>query len=1063
MAILTVNHDVDNVNNFISALENTKNSYYVFVGKPEPWLDANGNIDETAVIPANNSVTQVELDVYRDMIYGKILTPSDVIHMSKRYAWANNTVYARYDNNDPNLKDKQYYVITSTNEVYKCIHNGYGPENPNGVPSTVKPSVLQTTGNFTTSDGYIWKYMFTCDSADYTKFQTNDYFPVTPNTFVTGNAVAGSIDNLVLLNSGNNYQVYETGFIRSFVNNYVIQLSSNSSAIDNYYTNSSIYLKSGYGSGQIRRISGYNGLNKLLSVDPAFDYFVNLKLASVNGLFSIGDLVTQKSTAVTFLYNTGFTNVGDVLVQAETEATGIVRKANSTVLNIEHISETEFVNTYSIFNTSYSHVQKSGKVWVDPVANAFLIGSNTATSFNTQFAINDYVRVGENANTQVRRITAVNTTFLTVSSPLTDDYTSANVFLVPSAVSVDSITKTNANGFIVYKNLNSVQIAYSNVTPVNQTFTIGETVSLVDAANTSQNANGTVSFSNTSTLILSNILGTFDSNLFVYGISSQTKAYINTLDSYPNITVETQEGGFEVGTKINVRYANGVPLGNASVISTYSSPNELTEFIISPTVNIDGDGNGAIAYCQIDQSANNPNRSISSIILIDGGTNYSKANVTVFANTLYGTGAVVQAQISPILGHGSDAYSELSATYVGVSKKFDTAVNESYKLPIYGSYRNIGLIKNPYIEEAVFEVSGFDRSSITIANISSSFVAGEVVVQPASNAAGVVVYSNNTYLEIKNTTGTFLVDASNTANVSTAIYGWTSSANARATAASVKYFTLSDELLGISELNPGGTAQINQVISNSQIRVTNVLGSFAQDDEIYAPTTNSYAKLQGIYASNGTVNATSSFGNLINQTARITLSSNTKPFQLFEYVTQEVIYATGKIISTADELDITYVAANNFAVGDVIINSTTGANAVVTYANTSSKYLKLAAVSKTGFDETLNRPFRSGDSIQNQSGTKTSTINTVYSVLVLSDVNRINNLETTPYLGKFQISGNNAITGDISEAEGAVALPDSIKLPDLVRNSGKVIYLENLSKFDRTKTSTEQVKLIIKF
>jgi hypothetical protein len=125
--------------------------------------------------------------------------------------------------------------------------------------------------------------------------------------------------------------------------------------------------------------------------------------------------------------------------------------------------------------------------------------------------------------------------------------------------------------------------------------------------------------------------------------------------------------------------------------------------------------------------------------------------------------------------------------------------------------------------------------------------------------------------------------------------------------------------------------------------------------------------------------------------------------------------------------------------------------------------MRLAAVSKTGFDETLNRPFRSGDSIQNLSGTKTSTINTVYSVLVISDVNRINNLETTPYLGKFQISGNNAITGDISGAEGAVALPDSIKLPDLVRNSGKVIYLENLSKFDRTTTSTEQVKLIIKF
>ena len=84
-------------------------------------------------------------------------------------------------------------------------------------------------------------------------------------------------------------------------------------------------------------------------------------------------------------------------------------------------------------------------------------------------------------------------------------------------------------------------------------------------------------------------------------------------------------------------------------------------------------------------------------------------------------------------------------------------------------------------------------------------------------------------------------------------------------------------------------------------------------------------------------------------------------------------------------------------------------------------------------------------------------------MLVLSDINRINSPNTTPFLGKFQISGNNAIIGNTSGAEGFVTLSDSIKLPDLVRNSGKVIYLENLSKFDKSPNSTEQIKLIIKF
>lgn len=1063
MAILTFNHDVDNVNNFINALEDSKNSYYVVVGKPEPWLDANGNVNETAVVPANNSVNQVELETYRDMVYGKLLTPDDVIHMTKRYAWSNGTVYARYDNNDPDLMKKSFYVITDTNEVYKCIHNGYGPENPNGVPSTVKPSVTQTSGNFTTSDGYIWKYMFTCDPAAYLKFQTNDYFPVTPNNAVSQNAVPGTIDNLVLMNAGNNFQVYETGFIKSFVNNYVIQLSSNSSAIDNYYTGSSIYLKAGYGSGQLRKISSYNGLNRLMSVDPAFDYFINLKLTNVNGIFSLGDLVTQKTTTVTFLYNSGFTNVGDVLVQANTLATGIVRKANSTVLKVEHTSNTDFTNNQIIFNTSYAQVKKSGKVWVDTNANGFLIGSNTGTSFLTEFAVNDYVRVGEDANNEIRRVTAVNTTHITVSSVLTQNQSSANIFIVPSALTVDSLTRTNANGFIVYKNLDSVQLQYANVTPINGSFTIGETVALVDQANTSQNANGTVSFANSTTLILSNVLGTFTSNLFAYGLTSQTRAHIDELDSFPNITVQTEGGGFDIGTNITVRYANGIPSGNATVISTYSTPNELTEYVISPTVNIEGDGNGALAYCTVDLTANNPDRAISSIVLVNGGRNYSKANVTITANTLYGNGAVVQAQISPIMGHGHDAYSELAAMYVGVSKKFDTGVNEGYKLPIYGSYRSVGIIKNPQIEEAVFEVNDFDRSSLTIGNTTSSFTIGEVVFQPSSNAAGVVVYSNNTYMELKNTTGTFVYDSINTSNAATTIIGLSSSAETHAKSFNVKYFVLTEDVLGISEINPGGTAKITQVISNNQIRVSNVVGSFASGDEIFAPSTNAYAKLTGIYIGNGSINATSSFGNVVIQTARITLTSNTKPFEKYEYIRQNVSEATGKVISTADEIDITYEDDVNFTIGEKIINDTTGANAIVTFANNEGNYLKLSAVSTNGFNETTNRAFRSGDTIRNEANTKNSVINNVYSVLLVADVNRVNSLNTTPFLGKFQVSGNNAIVGNTSGAEGLATLSGSIRLPDLVRNSGKVIYLENLSKFDRSPTSTEQVKLIIKF
>ena len=226
---------------------------------------------------------------------------------------------------------------------------------------------------------------------------------------------------------------------------------------------------------------------------------------------------------------------------------------------------------------------------------------------------------------------------------------------------------------------------------------------------------------------------------------------IENNEIYPNITVETQTGGFYSGVHINFRYANGTPSGNAYLISKYSSPNELTEYIISPRIDIIGDGYGAQAYCTVDESSNNLNRSISSVVLIDSGTGYTQANVVVSANVLYGSGAIIEPQISPINGHGSEPYIELGAIYAGISKKFDTAENESYKFPLYGSYRKVGVIKNPFYRDVIFDVTDFDRSELQIENISGSFDVDEILLQPSTNAAGIVTYSNNTYIDRKST------------------------------------------------------------------------------------------------------------------------------------------------------------------------------------------------------------------------------------------------------------------------------------------------------------------------
>jgi len=1840
MAVLTINQKLDQVNNFINSIKDSKNSYYFFVGKAEPWRDGNGNVDETQVPAANNSLAQVEQSTYKDIVYGKLIESSDVISIARRYNWTNNTIYTRYNNNDPDIYNKNFYVVTDANEVYKCIDNGRTPNYPFGVPSVVKPSITQTSGTFRTYDNYTWKYMFTCDPSQYNKFQTKDYIPVTPNNDVITNSVNGTIDSITLINGGENYQVFETGFLNNFINSQVVQLAYNASPHDDHYKDSSIYLKAGFGGGQVREITSSSGLNKTISVSPPFNYYENLKLKDLNGIFTIGDLVTQYIYNIKYIYDVGFYNVGDTLVQSDTGASGTIVTSNTSVLRVETDSEIDFNVDYPLIDTVSSPVQKNGLVDViddsnksidykgrltsEIIANSgwskttafsqeftgfvtkfqddFSVGSfiqvsnedyknvrritriadpnyflraATANTFgvdvdnnkikisnaNTYFRLNDYIkyivptnntaikasytdpngvvrtRLANNASFYISYVDsthiAISTTYNGANINLTEDretpgeahtfkYTvvnrevfantiganagvlidsgsgtnhiysvsSANVFLmarantmfsvhdkvwytvptnckplgslvgnsyyyvsfanttsfalaetdslesglsanvslqdrrlrlvkpinghhdingnlliepndvsyqaydidanttgvnstsntinllyansyyeinykvkyttkgngtaisplvnnsiyyisfvnsssfalsstydganlnleesretacthniqyvqdephtltvfpymfvnapfengidnkkiysVPTAISIDSYNRSSSLGSITYVNLNSAVVTFADIHPVDQSFLLGESLSVVDNANNNLFTNGTVSFTNNFTVILSDVQG---SNFipvkesarpsFLYGTTSKIKARIVSLDTNPNITVETQYGGFAAGGTIFVSTADGVPTANGKIISKYSSPNDVTEYVIGPRVNIDGDGNGALAFCTVDLSDRNPTRKINAVELINHGQNYTRANVSVSSNTLYGHGASFEASISPIRGHGFDAYSELGAFYSGVSKKFDTAINESYFFPTYGSYRKIGIIKNPFINDAIFEVDNFDRVTLKYDNWNSIYFAdNEILVQPGSNAAGIIVSSNSTTIELKSVRGTFVSDPDQIGNTTTTIYGWTSDANAHVTDAQVKYFTLASDLENVSEEIAGGTGKINQVFmdtgevviyrniiantyssqnplgidtartfdatsidpetsrieiqnanvyfsvgdkvhyytpdnfygaiggltnnyfyyirtanssgfdlseeqggaliniypsesptavnhylryvnsgktnldnnfdtikvelantiykvndivnyivqnngtaitglvnnrdyyiafvnstsialsndpvaplgsgtiipiseskittpstytiyantegfdsskdiiylenvsaklavndivlysvpesnteinglfrstyyyvsyannsirypiiantefvdydnntillenaddklevgdkvyynlsvlqtpispltrdtyyyvsyvdstsfaisdtkgganvnlaspitgpgeihyfntlskfalstsrggsnvniidtrtddpaeehtifitpevhqlklnvtnldaKNTKIRLTDVLGSFSVGDYIFEPRTEAHAQITKILTANGEKDSSLSFGKKFNQTARITLSANSDPYQKYEYVYQSDTYATGQIISTNDELDIEYITEVNFIAGEKIINTDTNATAIITSVNTANKMIKLTSVTTEGFDDFTNKAFNPSDTIKNSTETKSTVINKAYSVLVLADVDHINNNETTPYLGKFRI-GNNVLWGVTSGSYGETTLPDSIVYPDLVKYSGKVIYHDNISKFDKDPSSNEQLKLIIKF
>ena len=165
-SLVTSKFRVHNAQQFAEAFSEASNTImYLFIGKNTTF--PNDNSPPTPV----NSTANIEYTPWRDMYAAKRITTADVTHAIERYNWTSGTVYDQYDDQDTNLLEDDFYVMTEDYNVYKCLFNA------SATASTTKPTGVSTSP-FTTADGYIWKYMYTVTTAKALKFLTNDYIPV---------------------------------------------------------------------------------------------------------------------------------------------------------------------------------------------------------------------------------------------------------------------------------------------------------------------------------------------------------------------------------------------------------------------------------------------------------------------------------------------------------------------------------------------------------------------------------------------------------------------------------------------------------------------------------------------------------------------------------------------------------------------------------------------------------------------------------------------------------------------------------------------------------------------
>jgi|MEHZ01.3.fsa_nt_MEHZ010964919.1_2 hypothetical protein len=270
---------INNAQAFVKALNAVDGSsskksviLYAVMGNTVDWA---AEPDPSFVV---DSEQNLHYEQHRRFIGAKKIDVGSVSHVVPRHDWIASTVYAMYRDTDTTMSDRQFYVLTDQYNVYKCLYNNKGSA------SSVRPTGFSTLP-FTTSDGYTWKYMYTISLGEADKFLTSVHMPVktivTPDSSpeqtrqaaVQNAAVNGSIEIVETVALGSGYfqvanAVVEVG------GRTTLKISGagdgGASPIQGFYNGSSVYISSGTGVGQLRRITQWSGATKTLTVNTAF-------------------------------------------------------------------------------------------------------------------------------------------------------------------------------------------------------------------------------------------------------------------------------------------------------------------------------------------------------------------------------------------------------------------------------------------------------------------------------------------------------------------------------------------------------------------------------------------------------------------------------------------------------------------------------------------------------------------------------------------------------------------------------------------------------------------------
>lgn len=368
---------VDLAREFVNSVA-TDQDVYAWVGWSKP---------RTNTAPAITSTErELVVDVYRNMQFGKKIASTDVKLMVRNVPWEEGTVYSEYDDTD-DLSDEDYFVVVEEGTYYhywKCISNNRGAE------STISPVFADLNPedvSYQTADGYVWKYMCSVSDTVYNRHSTSLYAPIEANTTVEAAAVDG-IDHVAVDETGEGYDNHLTGTfaaadIRVGGNTITFGIGSNSVAsfVNGYYINCVLYIATGTGAGQYKRVlsSHANSTGRYVVVNSAFTTSpVATSTFEINPRVLVTGTGNDEDCEARAVINTVGNAVHSVEILSKgsgfSDATAVVEYHSS----VDVVTEAEVRPIISPYGGhGYDAAEELGAVWVSVACTLSNTESNT--------------------------------------------------------------------------------------------------------------------------------------------------------------------------------------------------------------------------------------------------------------------------------------------------------------------------------------------------------------------------------------------------------------------------------------------------------------------------------------------------------------------------------------------------------------------------------------------------------------------------------------------------------------------------------------------------------------